>query len=103
MKTTTIEKLTVGKLKELLAQFPDEEAVVRIEDHYIGYGLNATVFKAISAKNVRGFFDSKNEKSLIFCSDHIIDKVEAGEKPRMITQEEEDEAPFEMKSISIML
>ena len=99
MKTTTMEKITVRKLKEILAQFPDEDAVVRIEDHYIGYGLNATVFKPISAKNVRVFINSKNEKSLIFCTDHIINKVDAGEKPRLITQEEEDEAPFEMKSI----
>ena len=59
------------------------------------------MFKQISAKNVRKFIDSKNEKSLIFCSDHIVDKVEAGEKPRLITQEEEDEAPFEMKSIRL--
>lgn len=48
MKTTIAEKITVGKLKEILAYFPDE-AAVRIEDHYIGYGLNATVFKQISA------------------------------------------------------
>lgn len=41
MKTTAMEKITVKKLKEILAQFPDEEAVVRIEDHYIGYGLNS--------------------------------------------------------------
>jgi hypothetical protein len=97
MKTTTIEEITVGKLKEILAQFPDDVAV-RIEDHYIGYGLNATVFKQISAKNVRGFIDTKNEKSLIFCSDYIANKIEAGEKPRLITQEQEDEAPFELKS-----
>ena len=101
MKTTAMEKITVKKLKEILAQFPDEEAVVRIEDHYIGYGLNATVFKQISTKNIRKFIDSKNKKSLIFCSDHTVDKVEAGEKPRLITQEEEDEAPIEMKSIRL--
>ena len=52
-----MEKITVKKLKEILAQFPDEEAVVRIEDHYIGYGLNATVFKQISTKNIRKFIN----------------------------------------------
>lgn len=93
-----MEKITVGKLKEILAQIPDEH-IVRIEDHYIGYGLNATVFKPISEKNLRVFIDSKNEKSLIICSDHIINKIAAGEKPGMITQEEEDEAPIEMKSM----
>lgn len=92
--------ITVGKLKKILEQFPDE-AVVRIEDHYIGYGLNATVFKQISAKNVRGFVDTKNEKSLVFCSDYIANQIEAGEKPRLITQEVEDEAPLEMKSMRL--
>ena len=100
MKDNFTEHITVGKLREILMHFPDE-AAVRIEDHYIGYGLNAMVFKQISAKNVRGFIDTKNEKSLVFCSDHIADQIEAGEKPRLITQEEEDEAPFEMKSMML--
>ena len=100
METPSEEKITVGKLKEILVHFPDE-AAVRIEDHYIGYSLNATVFKQISAKNIRGFIDTKNEKSLVFCSDHIANQVEAGEKPRLITQEQEDEAPFEMKSMML--
>lgn len=100
MKDNFAEHITVGKLREILTHFPDE-AAIRIEDHYIGYGLNATVFKRISSKNVREFIDTKNEKSLVFCSDHIANQVEAGEKPGLITQEEEDEAPFEMKSIML--
>ena len=98
MKTTALEKITVRKLKEILSRFPDE-SVVRIQDHYIGYGLNATVLKQISEKNVREFIDANNEKSLIFCTDYIANKVEAGENPRLITQEQEDEAPFELKSM----
>jgi hypothetical protein len=100
MKTHTTEKITVRKLKEILAEFPDE-AAVRIEDHYIGYGLNATVFKQILAKNIRGFIDTKTETSLVFCSDYIVNKIEASEKLRLITQEQEDEAPFEMKSMML--
>ena len=48
------EYITVGKLKEILSEFSDE-ALVRIEDHYIGYSLNATVLKRISIKNIKLF------------------------------------------------
>lgn len=91
------EELTVGKLKEILASFPDS-APVRIEDHYVGYGLRATVFKRISAKNVRGLIEQDSSASLAFFSDNIAEKIEAGENPRLITQEQEDNAPFELKA-----
>lgn len=94
------EMITVGKLKKMLEQFPDE-TLVRIESHYIGYGINATVFKRLSTKNVRGFIEPNNSRSLAFCSDHIVKQIEAGENPRLITQEQEDAAPFEMKSVMI--
>lgn len=90
------EVITVKALKEMLADFPDD-TLIRLESHYVGYSLNANVLKKLQVKNMKIFNEPTGGKSIAICSDYLAEKVDTGMKPRLITQEQEDEAPFEMK------
>ena len=91
------EVITVKVLKEMLADFPDD-TLIRLESHYVGYGLNANVLKKLQVKNMKTFNEPTGGKSIAICSDYLAEKVDTGKKPRIITKEQEDAAPFELKS-----
>ena len=91
------EVVTVKVLKEMLADFPDD-TLIRIESHYVGYGLNANVLKKLQVKNMKIFNEQTSGKSIAICSDYLAEEVDAGKKPRIITKEQEDATLFELKS-----
>lgn len=88
--------MTIGDLKKFLSNF-DDNVPVRIFNHYVGYSINADVYRKMSKDNLFIGYENKDEKTpiLMFC-------VNKGDyKRRWITQETENSAPFEMVSARI--
>ena len=91
------EVMTVGMLLNLLSGIP-VDTKIRIYSHYVGYGLNANVFEKLKRKHVGTIKDPTGDRTLARIPSNLVDDIDSGKNIKIITKEQEDAAPFELKS-----